>query len=916
MAAATDTGDLLYSRGSPPLQQYVPAPVNPLLPSDEEVLHDHVVKIQGMFLDIVDRQIATVQDKLEERELELKASEATNKDVSAALGKAWVELEKANLNLAKIQTQLEKSREAGSVLAVERNAAARESDITQLENARLRRDMDAVCKQLQDTMNKLAQLNDINAAYRSDMKVSKRIQNKLKKEREVVEMKRKDVENELLLMQKKAEKALEQKRTAELALAAQQQETRAAQNAISRMSHEITRTNELRQALEKQWEDSLIAMTKRDSALQTVEKAHEDAKKSVVEGENVVRSLKSDNERLEKKNKELEMEIERLHKTTTDLATDVADLRQAKREMDGQLAEARIGQSLYHQELQETSKKKETLASEVDRRGATISALKNQLQTLKTDYDRTVKEDAIRDVIRSQEQRTEAIAAEAQKAASTQSATNLHLRHENADLQLRCRTLEDELDIAHKQLAGLQSKHTTAVGHYERLYEESQKLLYKLERREMDYNTVLWEMEKQRTDPQPLQLVMQNMQKEIEATKKEKDQLQRSWLALQQECIDLKNKQSRMVQENDMLQTQIRIRDATKTNSSIEADAMKKEVFDKSIELTKLNVELQRLRPQMKALQEQNLKLETDLVNSTARVQEERLVSDTSMQMLKQDLRRVYSDKSALAQCRVTDVKTHRALEQKYTLVKEMLDRVKLEKNALIKQNWELKTQADAWAKRVTEMKAQWQRLGDISQFHVAKRLADMEKHVSQLVKDGHRKGDDVASPADDPYEIVDVPSLKLRLQSLQNEKRHVESEKESLKFEVEGLSQRMRTLEDDFAEALSKLKVAERELKGTQVQLQTSMQGYKRAERIACTLERQLKEAKPNSRIDYFQSNSGGSRNGQPTELEPSTMLLAALVGTVDENTALTLHGSAGTGELPVLTAKGKRIVSNERAG
>ncbi|ORZ35342.1 hypothetical protein BCR44DRAFT_108391, partial [Catenaria anguillulae PL171] len=180
------------------------------------------------------------------------------------------------------------------------------------------------------------------------------------------------------------------------------------------------------------------------------------------------------------------------------------------------------------------------------------------------------------------------------------------------------------------------------------------------------------------------------------------------------------------------------------------------------------------------------------------------------------------------------DERALHVLEQKFQLTCEILEKTREDKAALQKQNAELKQRCDAWAQRVDEVKAQWRKLAEMG-----------EKRV--------KRGDPgQLQNGNGDYEIVDVPGLKLRNETLTLENKHLTEEVELLNAKISELESAKLTLESTQSHLAMQLRAFENQANLSAAALTGATQRAVRAEQLSAFLEVQLKDAKPNVRIDY----------------------------------------------------------------
>jgi predicted nuclease with TOPRIM domain len=126
--------------------------------------------------------------------------------------------------------------------------------------------------------------------------------------------------------------------------------------------------------------------------------------------------------------------------------------------------------------------------------------------------------------------------------------------------------------------------------------------------------------------------------------------------------------------------------------------------------------------------------------------------SKSAVHLLSHEIRRVQNDKRGLLFNRLQDEKTFRTLEHKYLLAKDMVIKLKEEKQELLQQNFKLKSKADQWASKLSQVRSQWKRFDEIGSLHVSRRRdqrrfsrgdepiveEEMEGNTTKIVQDGY----------------------------------------------------------------------------------------------------------------------------------------------------------------------------------
>ncbi|KAI9141647.1 hypothetical protein BKA69DRAFT_386144 [Paraphysoderma sedebokerense] len=172
----------------------------------DETLPDELLKVQSVLIDMVDSQMLKVHGKLIEKERQLAESEAGKKEILVKIGKAWSEVEKVDKALGNLQDKLSKSENKSLQLTSEKELAEKELDRIRKEQKQILTDLSTLRNQYTSIIQTNNQLGDVNAAYNVDLKIQKRIQNKLNKEMQFILAQKKNTEEELVSMTKKFDK--------------------------------------------------------------------------------------------------------------------------------------------------------------------------------------------------------------------------------------------------------------------------------------------------------------------------------------------------------------------------------------------------------------------------------------------------------------------------------------------------------------------------------------------------------------------------------------------------------------------------------------------------------------------------------------------------------------------------------------
>ncbi|KNE71471.1 hypothetical protein AMAG_15697, partial [Allomyces macrogynus ATCC 38327] len=422
-------------------------------------------------------------------------------------------------------------------MTMEQEAATKDLRRYEQRNAALAQDVATARHQVGEASKRIEQLRQINVAFTADLQVQKRIQSKLKKEKELLARQRQEAENELATIQKKYEQIAIQNHQLKEKLTEQQNETRVAQNAIGRMSNEISKATKVKELLERQWEDAMSAMTKRDQTLLDVAKAKDATNEDLIETRNVLQNTTLQNERAQLKLEETEQQADQFRKLYDVTRLELETLRAAHDKKCIDAHQAQTAASQYEQELVEERKTLARLREEVDRQRVQLA----QLQANLHDRDRRdqvrANEDFAAQVIQQQASRTEREVQGKDRSLAQEINGNIELRNENAKLVLEVEALKEQLSSQQREKTLLHSKTGQVTQQAEQLHYENQLLLYRLEKKDMELSSL--KLKDAPADLRPLEIVVQNLEKELAAIKKDKDQMQVAWLRTQQSNAQL-----------------------------------------------------------------------------------------------------------------------------------------------------------------------------------------------------------------------------------------------------------------------------------------------------------------------------------------------------------------------------------------
>ncbi|OAJ41204.1 hypothetical protein BDEG_24838 [Batrachochytrium dendrobatidis JEL423] len=398
----------------------------------DDTLQKHYARVQKTLFDSVDKRVLEIESELRETRLNLKHTNEDKINMGQALYLAKSEVTKFNSALASTRLALHQAQNEQKTIS--KLQSVTETDIQNVAktNKLLQRELENTKSELEQSTTKIHQLQEINANYTSDIKIQRRIQNKLKKEFEFSELKRKQaeeiVENEKRLLEQAALKQQELASTIDV----QKSEALVAQKAIDGMHREINILTSTKEATEKQWSEAITAMSKRDTAFQAINESKQTLSSQYLEAQNTIRVLKLErNEALqklsEKKTEKTLEDLRTLHKGT------VEQLIQTRNE-------------LVQIESAETAFKNEDQSAEVDKKTTVISNLKSKISQLKSDFDEKMRLHVpVNQAFHREEQIKQQALSEIKSITRDEETKSINLRRQNAQLQMKVNDTSEKM---------------------------------------------------------------------------------------------------------------------------------------------------------------------------------------------------------------------------------------------------------------------------------------------------------------------------------------------------------------------------------------------------------------------------------------------------------------------------------------
>ncbi|KAJ3254091.1 hypothetical protein HK103_007552 [Boothiomyces macroporosus] len=842
---------------------------------DEDVYQNHLLRVQETILASTDAQLEEFASKFNETQVLLKRTMEEKANTGIELYRSRKEMGILNKQLAKSRSIVEKSEAEQIILKHEIQSSEKTLQEYQREIYNLQQENKEVKRQLDASQTKLLQMQEITSNYTSEVKIQKRISTKLQKEMSIVEQKYKETENKLIEERERNETLFNARKAAEGAFAQQQSEVLAAQHTINILHKEVREVNAAKQAIEKQWEEAMSAMSNRDKSIQQLANNLEKRKTTLIESQNVNKVYKKETSELSANLAKKDQECEELKRQIANLQSSLEAVHQNYNETTLALNQSKQIQDMLNRELEAYKKLDQKKDDDLERGVETVASLKSKIDRMNAEFEEKLRFYIPVEKAFKQE---ESVQINAQKEIKNiqrnEDAKNLELRNDNAKLRMALTAKEDELKILENSFHSLKEQHEELNEQYSKLNEEAKQMVYTLERKEHDLNLFRAKAaEKEEDYKETFHLAIAELRDDLKSSNIEKDRVQTLWLQSQKELVSEQARYQKLKAENELLMTKLGISECVKIKTDKGLNEIKTESNEHKLEAAKLYNELKKIQPVIAELQEKNKKLEHQLHEAQLKLEESNQNNITTKQMLRNEIRRLSQDRSILRQEKSDHDRALLHVEKDVQVYKEMIDKLKSERYDLQREVFTLKRRAEETERKFFDFKLKARKVEKIDQKKstyslLISRVENIEK---QFLKLGQARESIQSGTADTRQsavkkkekivkELPDFDAWRLRIDSLTNEKKFLINENSTLKEHLAETTLKQTQEENK--------KLAEAEQENIE-KLKTLDMRYARAKKVAAHMEKQVKEAKPNIKIDYQLIDSN----------EPSTQLLAAIL-------------------------------------
>jgi len=538
----------------------------------------------------------------------------------------------ADENLVKAKEMYEEEKQAG--------------ELQQTKVDKFQAELDKLSYTLKQIENYSEQMKNEIAVTRRATYVAEETMSKMEKEKE---------EQDILIdnLQETLKRQHQQHQMFEAQLIAQVRETKVAQETLQEAQTEMESINFEKKQLANQWKSSLIAMARRDEALQATEEAlqQQGEQEMAIEGEieGYKKSIKVEqqkNEQLTGILKKVEGEEEFLKKqqATIDeksnkLRKNYASLKKSQDTTDKALNSALFDKKLIEQDMVavdksivKTTQENQELESEV------VLKLSEQV-TIQTGSQKT-SQSTIQ--LRQQVKEEEITVINLQNEHAKIGVDILNTDAHNANLMELVKSIDNEL-----------KEKTKTIGKYEqeikRRNDEIEKKTNEVDKLNRAYEKLTANMEDE--DTGPLEATIKNLKREINQKTVEGKHLQKRWITVQTQLVALqmenntaKERVQRLHSEQTVL-TQKRNRLVQQhDHHGKEIKRLDQQVNHMHTDMAKLNQLIAKNTKLQADLANDNFNLETKIINQLKELENETILIETKIEQTKEEKRDILAE--------------------------------------------------------------------------------------------------------------------------------------------------------------------------------------------------------------------------------------------------------------------------------
>ena len=571
-----------------------------------------------------------------------------------------VELYGMQQQLAKIQMGLEKMHDRFSGIKEERLEAesmlsgAKEA----IELAKRERSLESdkvanFQSELDKLTSTLRQIENYNDQMKNEIAVTRRAT--YVAEESMSKMEKGKLEQDILIdnLQEALKRQHQQHQMYEAQLQAQKRETMVAQETLSEAQQEMESINFDKKQLVNQWKSSLIAMARRDEALQATEEALRQQREQEMAIEAEIQGYKGSIKKEQQKNEQIASVLQKVEGEQEFLKKQILTLneKQEKSQKVYSGLEASLDQT--EQAVAKVEAEKRAVEGDIISADKGLVKASQDIQAVESNILLRLSEQT---TIEKGSQRTVKDTKELRENVKSEEMVVINLRNELAKIRvdiLNSESHNGKLDGTIKALDGeLQDKSKT-IEKYEmeirRRNDEIEKKTKEVDKLNRAYEKLTANMEDENTGP--LEATVNNLNKEISQKSSESKNLQRQWVTVQTQLVGLQNENNTLKEKVQRLGSEQSVFLQKRTRLQQQFDFHAKEIKKLNQQVEHMHTDMGRLNQliskhssQQAKLANDNFNLETKIINQLKELENGAVNLETQISGSKEEKRDILAE--------------------------------------------------------------------------------------------------------------------------------------------------------------------------------------------------------------------------------------------------------------------------------
>eukprot|EP01135_Chromosphaera_perkinsii_P012268 Nk52_evm5s2630 gene=Nk52_evmTU5s2630 len=836
---------------------------------DDTVLQEHLVRVQQALIQSVDRQMSTIEERLEETSEELRHSTAIRTDMGVALFESQKSIKQLDGDLQTMKARLDEMEGERRAKDVEASKMRKDKRECEKKNDFMEKEIRTLRARLSCAGVEMARMQEAVGAMNCNMKTHAKIAEKLDRDVNYYKEKLEDVGQQDSNLKKKLSKTMREKENLRMQLQLQEKETNHSEASVQILIKELEKTENLNQQMRRTWEDGMIALTNRDRVLEKVARKYENASADAITMENKARGLDKVNKQLMTMNNMLFTEKEKVREKLSQKEYTANKLKDEKRLLERENFIQRKETKELEREIDAAEKKLKVSELTVDIKSKIAGEAVHSMKTMKEELYLTKKHANEMNV--NAEAQLKRTVEQHERQSKHDEARLVMLHNSNYEVLLKCREKESQAKILKEENSSLENRFSSLNDHYHNLTKKYNCTRDEVDRKQYVVDTLRNKLGHVDYDAKtrPLENTIKGLQKDMRGKNNECEDLKSKWLKTQNEFVHADKKKQKLEEEAKYSALKIDTMELIQKQTNNEVEKMKKEALQQKKDMIGTQLELNQLQPLVSELRQKNQFLQAKLGESRLDVRAREIDLKTENSDLKMELRLLRQERANMKKQRASEDKNSMVVESKMTTTKENLAKTKEQNRKLSKENHKLSLENRRLRKALdgsTQSFIEW-----------ASTVPATVEHHRQMAHEEIQKRRRTTIALDNHISDDSMEGQKLKILRLSKQVEYLKEEliaskkrEDQSKATAEHARQRKHVAKEN-------VRLLEQKYAFAKEKIESVIARCRIAEALAASFEIQLKNVNPNVVVDY----------GYRPKLSPSSILLNAFNTILNEVSA-----------------------------